>query len=346
VTTIRDVARSASVSVATVSRVVNGDPAVHPVLRRRVEECVRRLGYRPNAAARSLRRARSGTVGVVGSELQNPAFAAVVAGIERSAAERGVGLFLCDTHNSNAAQGAHLARLHAQRVDGVVLQPFGPYEQQLAPLLKAGIPVVLAGNRRPEGELPQVVVNEYVASLAAFRMLLRLGHRRIAFMVRGWGRRVAQTTTGIVGDRLAAYREAHAEAGVPVDDSLIVASPGGDDSYRLVRTLFARADRPTALICGVHSDVADMLLGVKDAGLCIPQDVSFVTYGDSRWAEAYEPALTVVRRDFAEYGRTIAGLLFALADGRAGETLLSLDCELVERASCAALAPYPGLSPS
>jgi LacI family transcriptional regulator len=334
-TTIRDVARSANVSVSTVSRVVNGDPAVHPVLRGQVEDTVRRLDYRPNAAARNLRRARTGTVGVVVSELLNPAFVAIVEGIERVASARGVGLFLCDSRTSNAGQAAHLARLHAQRVEGVVLQPFGGYSEQIAPLLRAGIPVVITGNRAPEGELPQVVVREHDASLAAFGLLLRLGHRRIAFSVRARGPLHGWSSAGILGARLEAYRQAHVLAGVRPDIAQIIPAPGGALTYGLTRALLARADRPTALVCGIHTDAASMLLAVKDAGLRIPRDLSFITYGDSSWTEAYRPGITAIRRDFAAYGDRAARLLFDVAGGVDGDRVLFQDCELIERESCA-----------
>jgi len=334
-TTIRDVARSAQVSVATVSRVVNGDRGVHPLLRRHVEAAVQQLAYRPSAAARNMRRARTGMIGIVVSELLNPAFIAIVEGIERVASERGVGLFLCDSRRSSAAQLAHLARLHTQRVDGVVLQPYGPYREQIEPLLRDGIPVVITGNRSKEGDLPQVVVNEHGASLAAFRLLLGLGHRRIAFTVRGREPVAVETAEGILGDRLNAYREAHAEASVPLDRTLIVTSPDPHETYHCTRALLRRPDRPSALVCGIHTDVADMLVAVKDAGLTVPRDLSFITYGDSRWTEAHSPAITAIRRDFAEYGTITAALLFALADRKQVEPILSLDCALVERESCA-----------
>jgi len=140
---IHDVARAAHVSISTVSRVVNHDPAVHPALRVAVEEAVRALRYRPNAAARSLRLARTSTVGVVVFELANPALITIVQEVERIARGRGVSIFLCESAGDFDAQGAHLERLLERRVDGVIVHPFGPYHAQVAPVREAGIPVCL-----------------------------------------------------------------------------------------------------------------------------------------------------------------------------------------------------------
>jgi LacI family transcriptional regulator len=332
--TIRDVAREANVSIGTVSRVVNGHASVHPQIRQEVERAIRQLGYRPNAGARDLRRGRTGTIGVVISDLSNPIFTPSVQGIERVAGARGTSLFLCDSAGFANAQALHLERLHERRVDGVILHPTGSYQAQLAQFADAGIPVVLIGQRRPTGAAAEVVVDEYDASLDAVRLLLRLGHRRIGLVLQQFGA-APFLQTSAQNDRVAAYRQAHDAAGVAVDDSLIVAAPDAAVAQSSVEALLSQSSRPSALLCGAHPYAPDLLAAVRDAGLTIPDDLSFISYGDSPWARVYHPPLTVIRTDYPEYGRRAAELLFAIIDGRPTAGPLRQRSELVVRGSCA-----------
>jgi LacI family transcriptional regulator len=338
--TIRDVARTAGVSIATVSRVINGDGSVHPTLRRLVEDAVQHTGYRPNAAARSLRRARTGTIGVVVPELRNPALTAIVQGIEQVAREREVSLFLCDAGGSFRAQGRHLERLHERRVDGVIIYPIGRFREQIAPLREAGIPVVVVGQRVQAGDLPGLVADEYDASRAAFRLLLDLGHRRIGFIVRGSVTSLPETD--VMGNRIAAYRAAHAEAGVPLNEALIVAARTSRETFGRAEALLSGPNPVTALVSGMHTDAPEVLAAIQAAGLCVPDDVSVISYGDSRWAEVFHPPLTVVRTDYDESGRRIADLLFAAARGEATPQTIHQQSELVIRGSCAPPRGRPG----
>jgi LacI family transcriptional regulator len=332
--TIRDVAREANVSIGTVSRVVNGNASVHPDIRRQVERAIRHLSYRPHAGARDLRRGRTGTIGVVISDLANPIFTPTVQGIERVAGERGTSLFLCDSAGFANAQTLHLERLHERRVDGVILHPTGAYDAQLAQFVEVGIPVVLIGQRRPTGATAEIVVDEYEASLDAMRLLLRLGHRRICLVLQRFGE-APLLRTSAQNDRVAAYEQAHREAGVAVDDSLIVSGQDAEEARSAVEALLCRSDRPTALTSGAHPYTPDLLAAVRDANLTIPDDLSFISYGDSPWARVHQPPLTVIRTGYPEYGRRAAELLFAVIEGRPIGGPLRQRAELVVRGSCA-----------
>jgi LacI family transcriptional regulator len=332
--TIRDVAREANVSIGTVSRVVNGHASVHPEIRREVERAIRRLGYRPHAGARDLRRGRTGTIGVVISDLANPIFTPTVQGIERVAGERGTSLFLCDSAGFANAQTVHLERLHERRVDGVILHPTGAYDVHLAQFVAAGIPVVLIGQRRPTGATAEVVVDEYDASLEAMRLLLRLGHKQVGLVLQQFGE-APLLHTSAQNDRVAAYRQAHREADVPVDDSRVIFAQDAAEARSSVELLLARRDRPTALISGAHPYTPELLAAVRDAGLTMPDDLSFISYGDSPWARVHQPPLTVIRTDYPQYGRRAAELLFAVIEGRSTTGMLRERADLVVRGSCA-----------
>lgn len=314
---IHDVAREAGVSIATVSRVMNGDASVHPALRQVVEEAVRRTGYRPNAAARSLRMARSNTLGVVVAEMLNPPFTSIVHGIAVAAAERGVSMFLCDAGGDFDLQAAHLERLHERRVDGVIIHPIGPYHAQVAALREDGIPVVVMGQRAPSGGFTEIVVDEDAASAAALRHLLACGHRRIAMLPRRWN---VPDDPGFATHQVRAqiFRQVLRDAGIPSDEQVIVPTTGGRATYEAVRALLSGATPPTAVVCAIHSDAPEVLLAARELGLCVPEDLSLITYGDSRWAEAGNPPISVIANDYDAYGRKAAELIFMLIGGEPG----------------------------
>lgn len=336
--TIRDVASAAHVSIATVSRVVNGDRSVHPGLRQLVEVAIEQLGYQPNAAARSLRLARTGTIGVIVPDLTNPTFTDILHGIEQVAAARGHSLFVCDAAGSFDAQGVHLDRLYGQRVDGILIHPLGPYQEQIAATRAKGIPVILMGQRSPSGMGPEIVVDEHEAAQAAFRTLFELGHRRIGLVIRSYGVEPSLPTASMP-IRVRDYREAHAAAGVPVDETLLGAAHTLDEARARAGEMLARRDRPTALIAGMHRFTPGMLLAMREAGLRMPQDVSLIAHGDSLWANAFEPPITVIRLDYSAFGRRAAELFFAVAAGEAADGPLVQRSELVVRGSVAPARP-------
>lgn len=331
--TIADVARRADVSTGTVSRVLNGHPSVRGLTRRAVLAAIEELGYQPNPVARNLRRARTGVLGVVVNYLDNQANLATLNTIAEQARERGVSLFYCDCRGSIQRQAAHLSELLARRVDGVLLQPAGPYQDQIKPLQQAGIPIILGGLRAPSGALPQVVIDEYDSSVAAYRHLLQLGHRRIALLQR-WSSEEAPAWHGTGRNRAQAYLQAHAACGLPVDASLIVGAINPEEGGARMAALLRAPGRPTALVCGPHYFTPSVLLAIRRAGLSVPDDISVICYGDSPWAEAFNPPLSVVRTDYQQLGRNFAGLYFA-PPSAPGAQIVRQPSELLLRESCA-----------
>jgi len=204
------------------------------------------------------------------------------------------------------------------------------------------------GHHAPSSGHAEIVVDEREATLNAYRLLFRQGHRRIGLVGRGDETALnmnaaRELQSGAMPERLAVYRAAHLEAGLPLDPALIRLARDGTEAHERTRALLACPDRPTALICGVHSDTPEILIAVRAAGLRIPRELSLIAYGDSRWSEAYAPPLTVIRRDYPAYGRLAAGMLFDLIDGGRGETVRFQAAELVVRASCAPPASVEAL---
>src|SRR3954467_5258673 len=139
---MRDVARLAAVSPATVSRVLNGDPTVGATYRRRVTRAVEELNYRPNRLARNLRIQRTTTIGVVVSDIENPHFTQMVRAVEDAAFRRGYRVLLCNTDENPEKQKAYLQVLAAERVLGVLISPSDPAGEEISELIELGIPVI------------------------------------------------------------------------------------------------------------------------------------------------------------------------------------------------------------
>ena len=181
--TIRDVARLASVSVATVSNVLNNTAKVSPELLARVRAAVDKLGYSPDAAARSLRRRSSGLLGLIVADITNPFFSELFEAIELAAAARGFSVILCNSNEITEREEAHLRMLRSQRIDGLILAPTGTVSMNRAALLAAlEMPVVLV-DRAMEGlGYDTVVLNNHRAAYEATSYAIGCGHRRIALI--------------------------------------------------------------------------------------------------------------------------------------------------------------------
>ncbi|MBI5284881.1 MAG: LacI family DNA-binding transcriptional regulator [Chloroflexi bacterium] len=333
--TIRDVAREARVAVSTVSRVLNESGAAAEPTRKRVLDAVARLGYRPSGAAQSLRKGRTMTIGVLLPDLANPVFVSYLRGAERMAETHGYSVFTCDGQDSAEAERRGLLRLYERRVDGLLLG--GPVSAASIDLFcDAGIPVepFLPGQR--EAPFPRAALEEG-ATLTAFRSLLRLGHRRVAFFSRQ--RADSLASSGVSSFRYEILRHALAESGVTRDETLNVVT-GADHCRAEVQRLAALAQPPTAYVAGSHVLAAPLLSAIYDAGLSIPHEVSFISFGDSPWAVAHRPPISVVRFDYAEEARCYMQRLVARIEGRADiPEVPRLPSEFVPRGSCAKAAP-------
>lgn len=332
VSTILDVAKLADVSIATVSRVINGDAAVRPRTRRLVEEAITTLDYRPNAAARSLRLARSQTLGLLITDLGNPVYIDVVHGIEDVARAHGYALFLCDAANDAEVANVHLERLYERRVDGLIVYLALEQPPALSLFRDSSRPVVAMGPRAARSGFPAVLVGEIEATVEAIRRVIALGHRRVAIVLR-------DVPAGRFRYRTEPVRRELEAAGIAWDAGLVLTADDGEACRAVVGAALARPNRPTALIVGTHSYTPWALQAVNQAGLRIPDDLSVLAYGDSAWAAAYQPPLTVVHIDYARWGREAATLLMQIMEPPSvTPPTLTLRAEVIERGS---LGPAP-----
>jgi LacI family transcriptional regulator len=329
--TLADVAELAGVDKAVVSRVVNADPllAIRPETRARVEAAIKQLDYRPNVAARTLRTARTGTVGLFIPDFANPVYAEIITGAESAALAHGQLLVTGSSSVTGHRAQTYLDLLGQGRVDGLLLagDPVTPREQQA--LDSFGLPYLFL-NRRHPGVERYVVLDDERAAAMAVTHLLDLGHSRIAHVA---GPARADTAAR----RRAGYEQALRGHGLPVEDDLVVIADytpqGGAEA---VRRLLATGVEATAVFVANVASAIGVLQALRDAGLDVPADISVIAVHDLPLAAYLAPPLTTVRMPLRELGARAVEMLLAADPSAPITEVVAQPIELVVRGSTAA----------
>ncbi len=332
--TSRDVAEAAGVSRTTVSFVLNEvtNIQIPEETRRRVREAARRLGYYPDASARSLASQRSGNIGVLLCRSADRVFGdvflmEVLTGIHEVIHPRRYHILL-EAIEDVTAPDAYIGLARSRQVDGLIISGPRSDDRQLRGLEDEGFPVVLLG-RLPESGLCQVDVDHRAAARTAVDYLLHRGHRRVAFI--GQGPPIYTATQA----RLRGYSEALAAAGLPCDETTL---RYGDFSrasgYSAMQELLRLEQRPTAVFIGSDLVAFGALAAVRDAGLRIPDEMAVVGFDDVPMAADVTPPLTTVHLPARPLGHTAAEILMRQITGEnvVQQTVL-LDTHLVVRQS-------------
>ena len=328
--TIKDVAREAEVSVATVSRALNGHDNVAESVRKLVVETAKRLRYQPHAAARSLSSRRTQTIGVVLPDLHGEFFSELVRGIDIVARERRQHLLVSSYHGHPEEQGAALRAMRG-RVDGLlVLSPYADQPGFLTDNLPDGVPAVLVNTQLPEPVYPVLSVDNYGGATAMMEHLVDAGHRRIAFIG-------GPDDNFDARERLRGYRDALTRL-LPGEQSWEL--PGDFDEasgYEAGRKIVASAQRPDAVFAANDMMALGCLYAFNEAGVGVPTDIALAGFDDIPLARFVHPTLTTMRVNIAELGgRAMTRLLEAIgADAEKNLASQTLAPELIVRQSSA-----------
>jgi len=325
-----DVAKLAGVSRATVSYVVNETPGV-PIsaeTRQRVLAVVQQLGYAPDARAQSLRSGGSRTIGLLIPDLHNPHYWSIVQGVEDCVRGQGYDLLLTSTSLDPEREAQTLAGLLGRRMDALILT-LSFLEQSRAALTQLAAkryPVVTLGNTA--FDVDAVLTTYGIATAQVMAHLLELGHTRIGFIF-GVGSKDLGT------NRIAAYRESLAGAGIGEDPGLIDRTGTTiEDGYHSAKRLLAQTPRPTALL--VINDWLAMgaLRAAAESGLRVPTDISIASFDDTEMAAYLQPPLTSVRSNGHELGRQAATLALQRIRQPDGPLMrMQIEAQLVIRSS-------------
>ncbi len=329
--TIKDVARTAGVSVATVSRVYNGFRGVREDTRERVLSVGRRLGYSPHGAARSLVTNRTHTIGVLLPDLYGEFFSELIRGIDEAVQGTGFHVLLSSARRPADALEPVLRSMRG-RVDGLIL---------MVPELEAGtarrtlpdrFPLVLVNSPLSDVPVPSIGVANAEGARAMVRHLAGLGHRRIA-MICGAEHNFDAT------ERLRGYRQAVAELGLVADPALEVPGDFSEAAgHAATRRLLAYAQRPTAIFAANDGMAIGVLSALQDAGVQVPEEMAVAGFDDIPMARYAHPPLSSVHVDINDLGRRATARLLDALDGRTDGTPAreTLATTLVLRRSCGA----------
>jgi DNA-binding LacI/PurR family transcriptional regulator len=333
---LRDVAERAGVSVRTVSNVANGFAHVAPATRDRVQAAIDELGYRPNSAARQLRRGRTETVSLVVPEIVSPYFAELASFVVRIAEERGWTVHIDQTGGEARRERLMVAGPPGRSVDGVICSPWAVEPEELLRLSSG--PLVLLGERGAAGRLDHVAIDNVAASRVATEHLLAAGRRRLAAI---GAQPHLHNDTALL--RARGFREALLAAGLPWEEELVV--PVGTLHRPEGAAAAARLlDGPRAvdgLFCFTDELALGALRTLAERGLRVPDDVAVVGFDDiedGRWSV---PSLTTVAPDKEQLARLALDCLAArIADpGAPGQDLLAQHRLLVRESSSPGTRP-------
>lgn len=302
--TIYDVAREAGVSMATVSRVVNGNANVKPSTRKKVLSVIQRLGYRPNAVARGLASKKTTTIGVVIPDISNVFFSEVTRGIEDIATMYRYNIILANSDQKEEKELSLLDTMLGKQVDGIVMMSDAVTPKLLQTMENSPVPIVLAGSIDESKKLPSVNIDYFQATYEAIKMLIDNGHKRIAFI----SGPLSYTINAKY--KLEAYKKALQDAGLEVDEALIVAE---DDSYdggmEAWKELNEIENPPTAYFAGSDELAIGIIHAAQDHGIKVPEDIEVISFENSKLARMVRPQLTSVVLPLYEIGAVSMRLL-------------------------------------
>ncbi|GAA4861145.1 LacI family DNA-binding transcriptional regulator [Saccharopolyspora rosea] len=296
-------ARSAGVSIKTVSRVVNDESGVHPATAERVLAAIDRLGFRRNLSARNLRRGvGTGTLGLVLEDLANPFYSVLTRAVEEAARMQGKQVLTGSSDESSERERELVLEFCARRVDGLLVVPAGSQHGYIGHEMRAGTPVVFVD--RPPGGLDAdtVLIDNAGGAAQAARHLAGFGHREIAFLGDAPDIHTA-------AERVRGFREGCERAGVRFDPELVRMGPHTDES--VAAALAGPLRRATALVAGNNRITVHVLRALSGR----PDRPALVGFDDFELADLLDPPITVVTHDTWALGRSAAEALFARLDG-------------------------------
>ncbi|HYZ16020.1 MAG TPA: LacI family DNA-binding transcriptional regulator [Candidatus Acidoferrum sp.] len=332
IATLRDVAKRAGLSPATVSRALSGHPYVDDDTRSRALRAARELGYRPNALARALRVQSTQTIGLIIPDIRNDFFAESATVLQGALEERGYRLILCISNGDPAHDRSYLRTLVEHRVDGIVHVPSSPTDAHELEMGATRTALVELLRHSPQGRFDAIVSDDREGAAALTRHLLELGHRRIAMLT-------GPSSLSTTRYRVEGYRAALRDVGLNASDEIVLygayTPPSG---YAQTREVLHREPRPTALFSSGSPLTSGVLRALADAKLRVPADLSLVAYEDPEWYAVSTPALTCYALPLREMGRVAAELITVLARGDGEErtpTVLRFSGHLVVRDSTA-----------
>ena len=337
--TITQIAQESGVSVATVSRFLNGKVPVSADKKARIEAVVKKYDFTPNALARGLISKRTMTLGVILPDITNPYFATIFQEVQRCAAEEGYSVYLCNTRfhhgDSPIDETGYFRMMMDKKVDGILIiggqldmvEPNPAYKEALNKLA-ASIPVVAAGRAIPGVDCIFLDSENGSGVVTAYNYLASLGHTHIAFAGGQPGVTITET-------RLEAYKKAAASSGSAVQEDLISLSDYYlPDGYQAAEALLTRETPFTAVIAMNDNVALGAIRAFADHGLSVPRDVALISCDRFYFADYTMPRLTSIHHHSRRWGQMVVRTLIQSIQGSTENARITFPPELIIGESC------------
>lgn len=324
--TIRDVARQAGVSHQTVSRVINGSDDVLPETRALVEGVIEKLGYRPNAIARSMARGQTHTLACISPNLTDYTFASVIEGAETEARQHDYFLLSSSAADPEAFRELVDELVNHRRVDGLII--INPYIDERFKHIPQNFPVVFVGALSHGEAISSVCLDDENVAYEATKHLLSLGHRNVAMVTGPMEEDCSQ-------DRAKGYRRAMQDAGIAVDESMIIEGDWSASSGKgALISLAARDQAPTAIFAQNDRMAMGILRAARDMDIEIPSRLAVIGVDDMPLSSYFDPPLTTMRQDMPLIGQQATRILLDIIQKKNTSTrAIKLSAQLIVRQS-------------
>ena len=309
---IKQIAKAAGVSVATVSRVMNHPETVAPATREKIERVMKDAGYTPNWFAQGLNFNKTKTIGIVIPHMLHTSYMEVAGGVEEVARMKGYITFMCNVEKDPKMEREYISQLITRRVDGIILM-FSSLDEQLLSRIEAeNVPVVLIGEHQENSRASSVKVDCRAGAAEMTAHLLEVGHRSIGFLMGGDPQQ--ETREMLIG-----FKNVLKANGLEADDDLIIHTDNSIEAgYISGKKLISRG-LPDAVFATSDEIAYGALDAFRDSGYRIPEDVAVTGFGNNRMSNLIEPKLTTVELPFRKMGIYGARILFDMIDGDAKE---------------------------
>jgi LacI family transcriptional regulator len=326
--TIKDVAREARVSVASVSRALNGGNGVTAETGQRIREVAKRLRYVPHAAARTLITRRTNTIGALLPDLHGEFFSELIRGIDLAARARGLHLLVSSSHDSTEEAAAALRAMQG-RVDGMLILSPRVDAAFLHANLPASLPAVLLNSAVKSKTYGVLNIDNYAGAYAMVQHLVEAGHTQIAFVT-------GPEKNFDAEQREMGYRAAMAKYAPDAAINIVAGNFTEDSGYRAGRALLTQPGRSQAVFAANDMMAVGCLYAFKEAGLNVPQDIALVGFDDIPIARYISPPLTTVRVRIVDLGRSALEQLATLLENpdQPSASAQTLGCEIITRETC------------
>lgn len=332
--TIKDISKAANVSIATVSKVLNGDYSrVSEATKERVLKIAREMNYVPNRLARGLVSNHTHILGLIVSDITNPFFAEMAKGVENKAAKLGYNVILCNTDEDMAREAAYIDVLLQYNVDGVIITSSAISENEHILKLRDNATPFVSIDRYIDDETYSVFLDNFKGSYVATEYVIKNGHRRIAYIG-------GDIMLKIPNQRLEGYYKALDDYGIERDESLVrLGTYHLESGYDAACNLLDSGCKFTAIVCGNDLIALGAVRAIKERYLRIPDDISIIGYDNIYLATLMEPPLTTIKQPIYDMGDYAVDIMIKLINQeQVDPKIYYFVPELVERQSVKALA--------